>query len=266
MKKLYFIGFLVLLFLYSCEEVIQLNLHQMNEKYVIEANLSNVVGDAKVMLSKTTTLSANNNFNGVSGALVQIIDEQGLITLLKDDGHKGQYTHSTLKANPGENYQLRVSINGQNFSSSCRMPDIVALDTVYPLQMSLIGGLQWFTQVQYHDPIGVKNFYRFIEYRDQKTPKSAIISNDKLTDGKLVTQTIFSNEFTMKSKLKSGETVTLEFLGISEDIYKYWYSTSNGAKGNSDSAAPTNPISNIKGDAIGYFSVHTSQKRSFIVP
>jgi hypothetical protein len=248
----------------SCEEVIDLKLDTASEKYVIEAQLTNQPGGAKVLISTTKSYASTNEFAGISGAVVEI-ENQGIVTRLTESGTKGVYADAALKGVPEQNYKLKIVVNGQTFTSSCLMPAVVPLDDVYPYELNLFDGPRLFTQVKYQDPAGVKNFYRFIEYKNGVYTKSVIAANDEFTDGRVVNQTIFPFEFTEESKLKKGDKIKLEFLTIDEPVYKYWFSVDNGAQGGSDSAAPANPVSNIKGGAIGYFSAHTIQSKEYTV-
>ena len=47
--------------------------------------------------------------------------------------------------------------------------------------------------------------------------------------------------------------------------YNFWYSLTQGALGQSQSASPGNPISNITGGAIGYFSAQTFEAKNIAV-
>ena len=256
--------FSMVFLLSSCEEVIELNLDTAAEKYVIEANLTDQAGGASVFISKTKSYNSSNNFDGVANAIVEIQDPSGVSTRLIEMP-KGVYRHSTLKGTPTQTYKLKITIDGQTFTSTCVMPAIVPLEDVYPYELNLFDGPRLFTHVKYTDPIGVKNFYRFIEYKNGVYTKSIMASNDEFTDGKTVNQTIFPYEFDDESKLKKGDKIKLEFLTIDEPVYKYWFSVDNGAQGGGDSAAPANPVSNIKGGAIGYFSAHTIQSKEYTV-
>jgi len=249
----------------SCEEVIDLKLDTASEKFVVEAQLTNQAGGAKVLISKTKGYSSANEFVGISGATVEIEDQQGIATRLNEGNTKGVYNHLTFRGIPNQRYNLKIVVNGQTFTASCLMPVIVPLEDVYPYELNLFDGPRLFTQVKYNDPAGVKNFYRFIEYKNGVYTKSIIAANDEFTDGRTVNQTIFPFEFTEESKLKKGDKIRLEFLTIDEPVYKYWFSVDNGAQGGPNSAAPANPVSNIKGGAIGYFSAHTIQTREYTV-
>ena len=66
--------------------------------------------------------------------------------------------------------------------------------------------------------------------------------------------------------IKSGDTVTIEMLGIDEAVYKYWYSLHfNGGDGG-NIATPANPVTNVSGGALGYFSAQTVDRKTVIVP
>lgn len=257
--------FLLVIGFSSCEDVIELDLDTAAEKYVIEASITDQANGAKVLVSKTKSYDSGNDFVGVTGAIVEIEDGQGNITRLTESATKGVYLDATLKGIPTQSYKLKVSIGAETFTSSSKMPAVVTLEDVYPYELSLFDGPRLFTHVKYTDPIGVKNYYRFIEYKNGAYTKSIMVSNDEFSDGKTVNQTIFPYDFNEETKLKKGDKIKLEFLTIEEPVYKYWFSVDNGAQGGGDSAAPANPVSNIKGGAIGYFSAHTFQSKEYTV-
>lgn len=263
-KSIIALVFTSLLFV-SCEEVINLDLETINEKYVIEANFTNVAGGAKVVISKTKSFNSTGDFLGESGAIVTIEDNSGVVTRLTESNNKGIYIHPTLKGNPGSTYKLKVDINGQNFTASSKMPAVVKLDSVYALALNVFDGDRKFTHVRFRDPIGKGNNYRFLEYKNGIYGKSIMVANDDLIDGNLVNQMLRPRDFNEESKLKIGDKIRVEFLTIEDAIYKYWFSVDSGAQGGGDSAAPINPVSNIKGGAIGYFSAHTFQSMEYTV-
>ena len=263
-KSIIALFFTSLLFV-SCEEVINLDLETINEKYVIEANFTNVAGGAKVAISKTKSFNSTGDFIGQSGAIVTIEDNSGVVTRLTESNNKGIYIHPTLKGNPESTYKLKVDINGQSFTSSSKMPAVVKLDSVYALELKLFDGNRKFTHVQFRDPVGKGNNYRFIEYRNGIYTKAIMIENDDFTDGNLINQMLRPRDFNDETKLKIGDKIRVEFLTIEDAIYKYWFSVDSGAQGGGDSAAPINPVSNIKGGAIGYFSAHTFQSMEYVV-
>lgn len=259
-------GMLLFLLLFSsCEEVIELNLNDAAKKYVIEATLTNQANGAKVLISQTKSYADENEFIGVSGAIVEITDETGNTTRLTETAKKGIYTNATLKGSPTKNYKLKVLVGGETYTANSTMPAIVKLDDIYAYELNLFDGPRLYTHIRYTDPKDVKNFYRFLEYKNNVYTKSIMVANDEFTDGKQINRTIFPYKFDEESRLRKGDKIKLEFLNIDEPIYNYWFSVKDGAQRASDSAAPANPASNIKGGAIGYFSAHTYQTLSYTV-
>ena len=67
--------------------------------------------------------------------------------------------------------------------------------------------------------------------------------------------------------IKTGDEVTIEMQCLDEPIYQYWYTLrTGGGDGNENTASPANPITNITGGALGYFSAHTISRQTVIAP
>lgn len=261
----YFGVLFCLTFFSACEEVIALNLNDAAKKYVIEATLTNQANGAKVLISETKSYADENDFLGISGAIVEITDETGNTIRLTESAKKGIYTNAFLKGIPTKNYKLKVIVGGQTFTANSTMPTVVKLDDIYAYELNLFDGPRLYTHIRYTDPKDVKNFYRFLEYKNNVYTKSIMVASDEFTDGKQINRTIFPYKFDDESRLRKGDKIKLEFLTIDEPIYNYWFSVKDGAQRASDSAAPANPVTNIKGGAVGYFSAHTYQALSYTV-
>ncbi|ULT39128.1 DUF4249 domain-containing protein [Niabella defluvii] len=65
-----------------------------------------------------------------------------------------------------------------------------------------------------------------------------------------------------KDPLKKGDQLSVELLSITPFMYSYWYSLSESALGQSQSASPANPVNPFGAGAIGYFSTHMVSSRS----
>lgn len=249
-----------LLLLTACEDVIELPLNRAEERYVIEAVLTNQRGGAKVILSKTTGFNESNTLNGVANADVQISDmEGGTTTQLRAGATTGVYTHPELRSMSNRSYTLTVKVGGKTFKSTVKAPPRGVLNEVFGLDVVMFDGLRHFSHVTYSDPAGVKNYYRFVERVNGVYTKRVNVVNDEFTDGRVVTQIIYPYTFTAETKLKKGDAVVVDMLCIAEEVYKYLNSIQNGATGQSGSASPANPVTNISGGALGYFSVHSVQ-------
>jgi hypothetical protein len=251
--------------LVACKKVIDIKVKESDTKYVIEGIITNEPGSAKVLLSRTNPFYADNNFPEVSGAVVKISDN-GTEQVLTETT-PGVYENNSLTGVPGHQYQLLVSVGGQSFTATCTMPQPVVLDTLY-ISPGPFGQFQ-FATIAYTDPAGINNGYRFVQYLNGTKDPRIFWENDEFTDGEQV-ETQLDTGVDKKDdsrNIKSGDLVTIEMQTLDEAVYQYWYSLrTGGGDGTGNVIAPANPLTNIIGGALGYFSAHTVNKRSVIAP
>jgi hypothetical protein len=255
----YIIAFLFLSLLVSCEKVIDVKVKGAEKKYVIEGVLTNEPGKCQVKISQTLDLSNDNTFKGISGAMVTITDDKGIVSTLAESA-PGIY-QSVLIGKPGTVYTLAVQITGSRFTAQSTMPYPVAIDSLYISSMDMFGEKTLMPNVVFQDPSEKGNAYRFVQYHNGKKSSDIFVQNDVLSNGRLNTTTLFQDE----NDMKKGDSVVVELHSIDSNMYTYWFSLYQGATGNEESASPANPVTNIKEGALGYFSAHTVSKRTVIV-
>lgn len=256
---------LVLLVGTSCEKVIQVKLNSADKKLVIDAQLTDVPGTCMVTLSRTKEFSASNALEGVSGAEVEIVGTGGeRFTLTEVEN--GVYRNDAAKGAPGNTYELRIKVDGKAYTAQSTMPQYITFDSLYAEKQGFFGDDMIFANVAFQDPEGQRNYYRFVQHiNDYKIP-GFFLMDDDLSDGKFIRSTLFYFLDDDKEPVKSGDVFTVEMQVIDEAVYKYWFSLQQSSTGNSSSAAPANPVSNIVGDALGYFSAHTKQVKTTVAP
>ena len=260
--------FLISLAFTSCQKVIDVNLNDAEKKYVIEGVITDQAGQCEVAITETKNFDEDNNFSPISGATVSITDNTtGIITTLGEEAG-GKYKHATLAGITGRTYTLQVSINGNVYTASSTVPQSVNMDTIYVTNDTWFDGKEnKLANVEYNDPAGMANQYKFVRYLNGVKTKGIFINNDDLTDGRHTATKLFIDGNDNKDdKLESGDTVKIDMLCIDAAVYKYWYSMEQSATGEAQSAAPANPVTNISGGALGYFSAHTFQTKSMLVP
>lgn len=259
---------LSVIFLTSCEKVIDINLDNVEKKYVIEANLSDQPNSCKVILTQTKNFDENNTFNGISGAVVTIADNNASpITLVETS--PGVYQSSTLTGMQGHTYNLKVTVNGQTFTSTSTMPALVPFDSLYTTERTFLDDKNLFSTVNYKDPAGVQNAYRFIQYVNGVKEETIFVRDDDSNDGLKIERTLlyfFDEEEAAVKQIRKGDSLRVDMLCINLPMYKYWYSLDQSSTGSSQSATPGNPVTNISGGALGYFSTHTIRNRAIKVP
>src|ERR1700749_285108 len=163
--KLYIsiVGFL--LFASSCTKVIDLNLSNESGKLVIEGNITNGSGPQTFTLSTNVPFTNTNTYPAVTGATVTVTDQSGN-SYSFTEGPSGTYTNSQLTGVPGNTYTMTVLTKGVTYTAVSTMPQGVGLDSLSSQNHPASSGTNPKKQitVHYHDPAGVANQYRFVEY------------------------------------------------------------------------------------------------------
>ncbi|WP_316842157.1 DUF4249 domain-containing protein [Pedobacter gandavensis] len=264
MKNITYLLLLIPLLFGSCEKVIDLKYKDNEVKYVIEGTLTNEPGSCTVLLSKTRNFKDSNPFSGLSGGVVKI-ENNGSVYALPETS-PGVYKLPTLVGVPGQTYHLTVAVEGEIFSASSTMPQPVPFEDFY-MKPKDFDTLRTITYVKYKDPANQTNFYWFELFVNGKRQRNFSLMNDQFTPGQEVnTPIIFENKTDDLSRnFKKGDKLGLEMHSIDASVYLYLFSLS-GAEGSDNGAAPANPLSNLTGGALGFFSAQTTEKRTLVIP
>jgi hypothetical protein len=253
-------------FMQSCTKVIDVKLKDADKKYVIEGILTDEPGQCKVLLSKTKNFSEGNSPVGISGASVSIKDNTDGSMVALTELSPGVYTQATFAGIPGHSYELSVAVSGATFTAVSHMPLKVKFDSLFISKDQLFGEERTLANLVFTDPPAYGHSYRAVQYINGRELKNIFVTNDDYTNNKVNYAKLFIFSDNEADKAKPGDTVTVDMQCIDPVIYRYWYSLDQGATGNSQSAAPANPVTNITGGAIGYFSAHTIETKTTIVP
>jgi hypothetical protein len=265
MKSIFFfaLSLLLVISMVSCEKVIDIDLNSTAKKYVIEGVVTDQVGGAVVKITQTKDFKENNDFPGVSGAAVSISDN-GVAVQLQETGN-GIYTDAALKGIPGHHYTLEVKVDGQIFTASSSLPEKVNFDTLYVKEEEIFGTNKKIPNIGYIDPPGPGNSYRFVLYKNGEQQKTIYVINDDYADNRPASwQLLTYDEEEEEDKVKTNDIIRVDMFCIDSAMYKYWFSLF-AASGGDSGATPANPVTNISGGALGYFSAHTSQRREVVV-
>ncbi|MEH6308636.1 DUF4249 domain-containing protein [Olivibacter sp. CPCC 100613] len=253
----------------SCEKEIDIELKGADQRYVIEGIITDQEGGCKVLISKTKDFNEDNSRITVAGARVVI--SEGTETYELQETAAGTYTSPTLKGVEGHTYKLDVQIGTETFTSTSTMPALVKMDSLYIVDDLIFGDNYKLPTVDFQDPGNVANNYRFLLFVNDVKKKQIFVINDELSNGKANSIRLYADvgedeDNPENRRIRSGDLVRVEMLGIDQSVYKYFFSLDNSATGDNQSATPANPVSNIKGNALGYFSAHNSQSKEIRVP
>lgn len=251
----------ICLSLISCERVVDVALNEAAPRFVIEATISNN-GICRVLLSYSAGISSTDSFAVIHNAKVLISDNKAAAITLPEKA-PGVYQSVEVKGRPGHTYDLTVVINDRVFTATSVMPAIaVRPDSLYFTTEAVSGTDQLIANVWYTDPVGAGNNYRFIQFVNEHKEATVFVNNDKLNDGKAQAFPLFylKHDGNEKRNISKGDTVRIELQCIDANMYKYWYSLSTVSGTQVFSAVtPANPVTNISGGALGYFSAYTSR-------
>lgn len=251
----------VLTLLTGCQKVIHLDLNDAGVKYVVEGNITNKPGPYKVTIGKTGKVEEEYSFNGVSQATVTVRDNAGNMETLQET-QPGIYQTATLAGVEGRTYYLNITVGNHSFTSSSVMPRQVNLDSLYTREVFNFSKTVLVVVPVFTDPIEKGNCYRFNQTINGNLDKTIYYQNDDFTNGKESTWPLLRPD--PDSTLHVKDLVDIEMQCIDAPIYKYWYSVDQSSTGNGQ-GIPANPVTNIQGGALGYFSAHTSQTKSIII-
>lgn len=247
----------------GCQKVIELPLNPSEVKYVIEGIVTNEPGFCKVYISKSRLFYEDNNFETVSGAQVKVSDN-GQEFLLTETA-PGVYETNAINGTPGHQYKLNVQVGGEQFTALSTMPQPVSIDTLY-ISPGPLGEFK-FATVGYTDPAAPGNQYRFVQYLNGVKDPALFRYDDEFNNGRKIIRRLDTgvDKKDDPRAIQTGDTVTIEMQSIDKAVYTYWYSMrTGGGSGSGSAAAPSNPISNIEGGALGYFSAHAVQRKAVV--
>lgn len=268
MRKILYIALTAIagLSITSCTKVIDVNLNKTEPVIVIQGEITDTTGPYTVKVTKTIDIDKDNNFPGVSGAVVTIADDAGNSETLTDMGSGGIYETRTLQGTPGRTYTLTVVVEGKTYTATSTMPAKVAFDSVGYKDITTPEGTEPYPTVYYKDPVGKGNYYRAKQYIAGVFDGQIFVESDEFIDGKKREAILFNGpDDDDDNIITTLGTITIEMQCIDKKNFEYLEQLIE-ADGNSESATPSNPVTNISNGALGYFSAHTSSFKTLPLP
>jgi hypothetical protein len=263
----YIIFLFILSFLTSCERVIELELRDDTGRLVIEANIHDQPGVQTIQLSTNVRFSDQNTYPPVTGAQVSVEDDAGNNYIFRE-GPAGVYTSDSVAGIYGKTYSLTVVTGDSTFRASSKMPSLVKLDSV-TTRKDEFGENEdaQIISVHYQDPPGIANQYRFVLYLNGVLVKRDFVNDDQFSDGRSVELDLLLGDDDDDLEVLPGDRVEVEMQCIDKEVYTYWYSLASqqGSDGPGGSVTPADPPTNITPTSLGYFSAHTTERKSIIV-
>ena len=233
---------LMILGIYSCEEVVDVKLEESEPRLVVEASIlwkKETTGNFQIIRLTTTAPFFEDSTPPAEGAEVTVRSENGDLYIF-EELEPGFYINDFFQPELNESYSLQIIYKDEIYIATESLIPVSSLEYVEQSTGGGFGGGDIELRAYYFDPPDVENYYffRFL-YEDL----SIQISEDEFTDGNL-TFAYFSNE-----DLVPGEEVAFEIQGISKRFYEYMFILRSQAGTNGGGPFQTQPTT-VRGNII----------------
>ena len=281
MKKLKLLSYLLVgsLFISSCEDEIDIDLDEGTPQLVVDAFLTDIPGQQKIYLNKTTPYFDNTSYSSVSGADVRINDDQGNTYVFQDNGN-GVYIWgdtTDVLAVVGNNYTLSIISEGQEYEANSTVNPVPDVDSISyefreaePVFGLDEGYFAWFNST---DIAGREDYYWIRMWRNDSLitePSRILLSQDGAFSGSGADGFYFIlpireaiNDFVRPYEI--GEKVKVELRSINNKTFDYLFEIQtqmNNADAGLFATTPENVNTNINNvdpnsgvKAVGWFVI-----------
>lgn len=247
----------------ACEDVIDINLDEAATQYVITGNIHNQLGPYTVKITQSVAFDEPNVYPEVSNATVIINDGQ-TVDSLREIAPGVYETTKIVQGVPGRTYQLEVYIGEKRFTAVSTMPPAVEMDQITAQTSTFAGNTSMQIVPKFADPLGLGNYYQFIQYVNNERWPNIFVLDDRNNDGGTFTRPLFAPN--SDREIKKGDTVSVDMRCIDRITYKYLYTLDASSGEGPNGTTPSNPDNNFGGAALGYFSAHTLSRLTIVVP
>lgn len=239
--------FVTLLFMTSCEEVIDVDLNTADPRYVIEAELLGGSESQRIRVTQTVAFDSEVPNTPIDHAAVSVQSSDGRLFNFSSIGN-GYYANNRFSPRESLSYRLSVQIDGEEFTSTERMREFVPVDSVGVIEETIFNEINYSVLFKFKDPAEEDNYYKYTVSVNERPFRFLQIQSDKYNNGLYVTHQLmdYLNPFEL------GDTLVIRRQSVSPSVYRYWNEIQLMNPG---SAAPANPTSNISNGALGYFSI-----------
>ena len=261
--KFFSFSILIVIILSSCQKVIDIDVDDADENYVIEAVYNASAERVEVKITKTISVFGPVQFPTVSGAVIEIEDEEGNSEIVPESNESGIYVLENYSPKFNSDYKISIVVEGNLFEATTFLPEVVELESLSQVfeEASLFGRAGYIVFMNFQDPPG-PNFYRAVRYfnGEQLTRLSQqFLFDDSFSEGNFQTVPFFS------SRYDPEDTISVEFRSYSEASFKYYSEMFALAGDGGQSAAPANPVSNWSNDALGHFAAWGADTKTIII-
>ncbi|MUU76814.1 DUF4249 domain-containing protein [Winogradskyella endarachnes] len=268
-KNIVIIIFLSLCF--TCEDVIDVNLNEVEPRLVIEASINwykNTTGNEQSVKLSLSAPFYDETIPPANNAIVQIIDNNGTTFNFIEENNSGIYRNFDFIPVIDAEYQLFINYEDEVYTATETLKSVVPIDYIEQNNDGGFTGDEIEVKVYFTDPLNIDNYYFFEYSTNISNPPSLDVAEDEFIDG----NQIFG--FYSDEDLESGDELTIKHFGISNQFYEYMYLLLQ--QGSDDGGGPfeTQPAT-VRGNCVnitnednypfGYFRLSEVVEENYII-
>jgi len=267
MKYIYFL--ITSLLFISCEDIINLPLTEGQKRLVIDANINwekGTLGNEQSIRLTETTGFYDTEIPAVHNAIVKITDSNSKEFIFTEDGNTGVYKINSFEPKIDETYTLNIIHNNETFTASETLKPITSIIEVEQSVQNIFGKDVVRVDFKFIDPIAEENYYLAGFSSSAYLLNVYRVWRDEFINGN--EDTVFE----IDEDLKTDDTLTLEFYGISKLYHNYislllQQTESNGPFGTPPASVKGNCINttNTKNKPLGYFRLSEVVKITYTI-
>lgn len=225
MKKLSIIFPLALLFLWGCQDVIDLQLPDGETQLVVDGWLTNLEGEKTVKLSLSANYFSNEPNPGVSGAQVILYNEEGPVDTLRESPEKAGTYLTDFTGVIGQTYHLliRTPDKKEYASQPQELREVAPITDISYEYVDDNPFLDpgYYIRISSYEPAGLGDYYRWRQLINgvyQNTPFDIVIASDEFVDGNDIINFEVGTQ-----PLEVGDTCRIEQHIISKEAFDFLF-------------------------------------------
>jgi len=273
MKKLIII-LLLITHLFSCQEVVDVDLKTAQERLVIEALINwenGTTGNEQTIKLTKTSSFYNNQIIPATGAAVVIenIDSQEVFNF--NETSNGIYQTTTFVPILNNAYKLQITYENESYKA---ISTLLPSPPIIEVTQSIEGGFsvdEPEVNISFQDFIGQDDYYRITFSQFRPSINQEIETSIYTYDSRFESDNVLSDYFESEDLL-AGDSFDITIYSIPKPFFNFLEKLENQSE-ESDGPFSSPPI-NVKGNIVnttnkakypyGYFNLHEVSKTSYI--
>ncbi len=262
------LGFVLVLFFSSCDDVVKLDLETGETRIVVDAEIiwkKGTSGSEQVIKVSKTAPYYNDKTPKVSGAKVKVTNSKGDVFTFNETG-PGLYVCTNFVPVINMDYVLSVEAEGQTFTAAEKLISVSPIDRIEQKRVPDVAGDDLYEiSFYFKDPADQVNFYLTDYKSDVFRLPSYTLLDDELFNGNEIYPRFSDPD------LKPGKSLSVINRGISKNFYNYMSLILEIYGGSPFSIPPGNIRGNIVNTtnannfAFGYFRLCEADTFSYTV-